>query len=37
LGPAIIANFPPLIWFLVVSLWMLRRRETVATPLSRAA
>ena len=36
-GPAIIANFPPLIWFLVVSVWMLRRRETVATPSSRAA
>jgi hypothetical protein len=36
-GPAIIANFPPLIWFLVVSVRMLHRRETVATPPSRAA
>jgi hypothetical protein len=29
-GPAIIANFPPLIWFLVVSVWMIRRRDAVA-------
>ena len=29
-GPAIIANFLPLIWFLVVSVWMMRRRETAA-------
>jgi hypothetical protein len=36
-GPAIIANFPPLIWFLVVSVWMIRRRETVASLSSRAA
>jgi hypothetical protein len=26
-GPAIIANFPPLIWFLVVGIVMLRKRE----------
>ncbi len=26
-GPAIIANFPPLVWFLVVGVWMVRRRE----------
>ncbi len=36
-GPAIIANFPPLIWFLVVSVWMIRRREPVASLSSRAA
>ena len=36
-GPAIVANFPPLIWFLVVSVWMIRRRETVASSSSRAA
>jgi hypothetical protein len=26
-GPAIIANFPPAIWFLIVSVLMIRRRE----------
>lgn len=36
-GPAIITNFPPLVWFLVVSVWMIRRRETVASRSSRAA
>jgi hypothetical protein len=36
-GPAIIANFPPLIWFLVVSVWMIRRREPVASLSSQAA
>jgi hypothetical protein len=36
-GPAIIANFPPLIWFLVVSVWMIRRREPVASVSARAA
>jgi hypothetical protein len=36
-GPAIIANFPPLIWFLVVSVLMMRRREPMATLSSRAA
>jgi hypothetical protein len=27
-GPAIIANLPPLIWFLVVSILMIRKRQT---------
>jgi hypothetical protein len=30
-GPAIIANFPPLIWFLVIGVVMARRRDRVAT------
>jgi len=34
---SISANFPPLIWLLVVSVWMIRRRETVASLSSRAA
>ena len=29
-GPIVIANFPPLIWFLVVGVWMIRRREATA-------
>lgn len=29
-GPAIIANFPPAIWFLIVSILMIRKREAVA-------
>lgn len=29
-GPAIIANFPPAIWFLIVSILMIRKREIVA-------
>ncbi len=29
-GPAIIANFPPLIWFLVVGIVMVRKRELPA-------
>lgn len=34
-GPAIIANFPPLIWFLVVGVIMLRRKEPVlASPVA---
>jgi hypothetical protein len=35
-SPTIVANFPPLIWFLVVSGWMIRRHETVASVSSRA-
>ena len=30
-GPAVIANFPPLIWFLVVSVLMVRTREAPVT------
>lgn len=30
-GPAIIANFPPLIWFLVVGIVMLRKRDAKAS------
>lgn len=29
-GPAIIANFPPLIWFLVVGIVMIRKSRTTA-------
>ncbi len=29
-GPAIIANFPPAIWFLIVSILMIRKWEAVA-------
>jgi hypothetical protein len=36
-GPAIIANFPPLIWFLAVSVWMIRSREKVASTSMSAA
>ena len=35
-GPMIVANFPPLIWFLVVSGWMIRRHETAASVSSQA-
>jgi hypothetical protein len=31
-GPALIANFPPLIWFLVVSVLMVRTREALVAP-----
>jgi hypothetical protein len=27
-GPAVIANFPPLIWFLVVGIVMVRKRQS---------
>jgi hypothetical protein len=30
-GPAIIANFPPLIWFLVVSIVMIRKSKSTVT------
>jgi hypothetical protein len=36
-GPAIIANFPPAIWFVVASIALLRKREAVATTLALAA
>jgi hypothetical protein len=29
-GPAIVANFPPAIWFLVVSILLIREREVKA-------
>jgi hypothetical protein len=35
-GPVIVANVPPLIWILGASIAMIRKRETVATPLARA-
>jgi hypothetical protein len=31
-GPAIIANFPPLIWFLVVGVVLIRRARADANP-----
>jgi hypothetical protein len=31
-GPAVIANFPPLLWFLVASILLLRKDHTVAAP-----
>jgi hypothetical protein len=34
-GPAIIANFPSAIWFLVASISLLRRRALVAPTLCR--
>jgi hypothetical protein len=35
-GPAIIANFPPAIWFLIASISMIRKREVIAsTPVLR--
>lgn len=34
-GPAIIANFPPAIWFLVASILMIRKREAVMSPTAR--
>ena len=30
-GPAIIANFPPAFWFLIASILMIRKRETVVS------
>jgi hypothetical protein len=30
-GAAIIANFPPLLWFLVVGILLIRKRQSVAT------
>lgn len=36
-GPAIMANFPPAIWFVVASVALLRKREAVAKSLARAA
>jgi hypothetical protein len=35
-GPAIIANFPPTIWFLVASISMIRMREAVMSPSARS-
>lgn len=36
-GPAIIANFPPLLWFLVVSIVLIRKRQRVAAaPVHRS-
>jgi hypothetical protein len=32
-GPAVIANFPPAIWFLITSIWMLRKQESVKPAL----
>ena len=29
-GPAIIANFPPLLWFLLVSIFLIRKRQSSA-------
>jgi len=29
-GPAIIANFPPLLWFLVAGIFLIRKRYAVA-------
>ncbi len=34
-GPAVIANFPPAIWFLVASILMIRKREAVMSPSTR--
>ena len=35
-GPAIIANFPPAIWFLIASILMIRKREAVMSPSARS-
>jgi hypothetical protein len=34
-GPAIIANFPPAIWFLTASIALLRKRATAAPATTR--
>jgi len=36
-GPAIVANFPPMIWFLMVSIILIRRRGTDRRVIVRAA
>jgi hypothetical protein len=36
-GPAIVANFPPMIWFLTVSVILIRRRGTERSVIVRAA
>ena len=36
-GPAIVANFPPMIWFLAVSVMLIRRRGTDRGVIVRAA
>ena len=36
-GPAIVANFPPMIWFLAVSVILIRRRDTESPMAVRAA
>jgi hypothetical protein len=35
-GPAIIANFPPLIWFLVVGIVMVRKHDVTAPSAATA-
>jgi hypothetical protein len=35
MGPAIVANFPPLIWFLVVGIVMIRKRRAGRAPTIR--
>jgi hypothetical protein len=35
-GPAIIANFPPLIWFLVVGIGMVRKYDVTAASAATA-
>jgi hypothetical protein len=34
-GPAIIANFPPAIWFLIASILMIRKQGAVMSPSAR--
>jgi hypothetical protein len=36
-GPAIVANFPPMIWFVTVSVILIRRRATEGHAIVRAA
>jgi len=36
-GPAIVANFPPMIWFLVVSVILIRRGNLESQVIVRAA
>jgi uncharacterized membrane protein YeaQ/YmgE (transglycosylase-associated protein family) len=36
-GPAIVANFPPLIWFLIVSVILIRRHGTERSVIVRVA
>ena len=36
-GPAVVANFPPLIWFLVVGIELIRKRRPVTAPVVHTA
>jgi len=36
-GPAIVANFPPMIWFLAVSVMLIRRHDVESQVIGHAA